>query len=112
MTKHVLEVDGYFATSEERAFEGVMFQVHITETSGDLVIDDVTMLKEDASYLKKYRMEPFYDEVRTHVQDNIDHLKRAAAKQGKTINDLMDEWPAEAAKHNLTEDRIDLLNEV
>lgn len=108
MQKHVLAVDGYYATSEERAFEGVMFQVYITETPGDLVIDEVATLTADAGYLKKFRMAPFLEEVRVHVQQNIDHLKEAAHLSGKTINDLLDEWERDEPK----EARIDLLNEV
>jgi hypothetical protein len=107
-TKHVLQVDGYVATSEERMFEGVMFQVHITETSDDLVIDDVTTLPADAAYLKKFRMEPFLAEVRTHVQKNIDHLKWLANDRGTTLTAILDQDEID----NPGEPRIDILNEV
>ena len=106
-TKHVLQVDGYVATSEERAFEGVMFQVHITETPDDLVIDEVTTLPADAGYLKKFRMEQFLQEVRTHVQNNIDHILTLPSQHNMTLTEVLDEFAEECDLP-----RIDILNEV
>ena len=107
--KHVLEVDGYFFTSQERMFEGVMFLVHITEgVNGDLTIDKVENKPQDANYLKKFRMEPFLREVRDHVQGNIDGLKSVAQARGKTPSGLLDEWERDEPNRA----RIDLLGEV
>lgn len=108
MAQHTLEVDGYEYTTEERAFEGVMFQVHITETTGGLEITEVSNLTSDAAYLDKFRMERFREEVRERVQANIDYLKRLAEDEGKTITGLLDEWERDEP----TEQRINLLREV
>ena len=105
---HVLEVDGYFYTSAERLMDGVMFQVHITEDQGDLTITDVTNSTSDAAFLKRFKMKPLRKEVWTAVQSNIDHLRKVATDQGKTLSDLLDEWERDYPD----ESRIDLVQEV
>lgn len=108
--KHVLMVDGYLVA--ERLLEGMDFEVHITETTDDMVIDKVVAPK---TYNKAVRPEKYSDDIRKLVQGNIDHLKQYATTNGTTLAASFDQWEADLAQEGHDDPssaRIDLLNEI
>lgn len=107
---HTLLFNGYL-TSAERLLEDVMFEVAITETPGLLAIQAVvppTSPPHVAGYLRRINTTDILPEIREIVQKNIDHLMACAQDEGKTINDLLDEWERDEPDRP----RIELLNEV
>lgn len=111
MPEHILKVDGYH-TSAEQTLEGVMFEVHIQETDDDFVITGVDNPSDSGmgSYVSRFSDEWLAEmraEIRTRVQENLDHLR----SQGD-IKAEFDEWDADIADNDDGLERIDLLNEI
>lgn len=103
MIQHTLLVDGY--NVGDRLLEGAMFKVTITESDGDFKIDKI-----DApdSQLRGVAYSDFFDDIRSDVQSNLDHLRTCAKAEGKTLAQLFDEWERDEPDM----ERIELLNEV
>jgi hypothetical protein len=102
----IVQYDGYEVG--DRLLEGVMFDVHLEERDGDVVLTEVTDPTDRASkaYLKNIKTGHFRKMIAKNVEDNLIHLRKQAEREGKTLVQLFDEWEAQG------EDRASLVVEV
>jgi hypothetical protein len=114
-TQHVFKYNGY-KTEGERQLEGVMFEVHITETDTDFAVDRVSNPSEGVGgYLARFDedwLSQIRSEIRQRVEEDLTHLREYAKSRGATIIQEFDEWEAENADVNEGVGRIDLLGEI
>jgi hypothetical protein len=100
----IAEFDGYLVA--ERLLEGVMFQVHLKEQDGDVVLVKVTDPPDAVGYLANIRSENYRAEISERIEGDLEHLRKEAKSEGKTLVQLFDEWEAQGY------DRASLVTEV